>query len=71
MVDGADEIAHKSGSDEYGFHEAGIVVRAEHAYVVVAMSDIPISQAWDDNDCIHRVIKRIDSIMQRYYAEYS
>lgn len=68
VVQGADEIAHKSGFDEYGYHDAGIVVRGENAYVVVAMSKRPLSIVNEDDDCIHHVIALIDVVMQDYYA---
>ncbi len=67
VVKDADLIAHKAGSDDYGFHEAGIVVRGDNAYVVVAMSTVPLPIANDDYDVIHMVIERIDPIMQDYY----
>lgn len=67
VVDGADAIAHKAGSDDYGFHDAGIVVRGDNAYVVVAMSTVPLPIANDNYDVIHMVIERIDPIMQDYY----
>ena len=67
VVEGADVIAHKSGSDDYGFHDAGIVVRGDNAYVVVAMSTVPLSIANDDYDVIHMLFERIDPIMQDYY----
>lgn len=70
VVTGADVIAHKAGSDDYGFHEAGIVVRGDNAYVVVAMSTVPLPIANDNYDCIHMVIERIDPIMQEYYKWY-
>lgn len=68
VVKDADVIAHKAGSDDYGFHEAGIVVRGDNAYVVVAMSTVPLPIANDNYDCIHMVIERIDPIMQHFYT---
>ncbi|MCI8589726.1 MAG: serine hydrolase [Clostridiales bacterium] len=67
-VQGADVIAHKSGSDEYGYHDAGIVVRGENAYVVVAMSTVPLSQVYGHEECINQVFERVDQVMQDYYA---
>lgn len=64
----ADEIAHKSGSDDYGFHEAGIVVRGDNAYAVVAFSTVPLPVANDNYDCIHMVIERIDPVMKYFYS---
>ncbi|MCI8331360.1 MAG: serine hydrolase [Clostridiales bacterium] len=67
-VQGADAIAHKSGSDEYGYHDAGIVVRGDNAYVVVAMSTVPLSQVYGHQECINQVFERVDLVMQDYYA---
>ena len=66
----ADVIAHKSGQDEWGYHDAGIVVRGDNAYVVVALSTVPYSIVNIDYDIIHKVYERVDLIMQDYYKWY-
>ena len=70
VVQGADEIAHKSGQDEWGYHDAGIVVRGDDAYVVVALSTVPFSLVDRDYDVIHKIYERVDLIMQDYYEWY-
>ena len=67
VVTDADEVAHKSGSDDFGFHEAGIVVRDGHAYAVVVLTTRPLPICDDDYDCAHKMIERIDPIMKDYY----
>ena len=69
VVKDADEIAHKSGSDDYGFHEAGLVVRDGHQYVVAVITTRPLSICNDDYDCCHKVIEVLDAVMKDYYAQ--
>lgn len=65
----ADEIAHKSGSDEYAFNEAGIVRRGEDAYVVTVFTNRPLSVVGESYDECHELIVSLDNLMQDFYAK--
>ena len=65
----ADEIAHKSGSDEYAFNEAGIVRRGEDAYVITVFTNRPLSVVGESYDECHELIVSLDAVMQEFYAK--
>lgn len=68
-VKDADVIAHKSGSDEYAFNEAGIVIRGDDAYALVVFTTRPLHIVGEGYDCCHEVIASLDRVMQAYYAQ--
>lgn len=55
-------VAHKSGWNEEGYHDAGVVCTENGDYVVVVMT-----KTGDRNRCLHRVIRALDDIMKDYY----
>ena len=58
-----DTVAHKSGWNEEGYHDAGVVCSPKGDYVVVVMT-----KTGDRNRCLHRVIRALDDVMQDYYT---
>jgi len=53
-------LAHKSGWNSRGYHEAGIVM-AERPYVVVVMTE-----TGNRNNCLHRTIRFCDNLMKDF-----
>ncbi len=58
-----DVLAHKSGWNSKGYHEAGIVM-AERPYVVVVMTE-----TGNKNNCLHKTIRFCDNVMKDF-TEY-
>lgn len=56
-------VAHKSGWNEEGYHDSGVVCTPNGDYVIVVMT-----KTGDRNRCLHRVIAALDEVMQDYYA---
>lgn len=62
LEDEYEVLAHKSGWNSRGYHEAGIVM-SERPYVVVVMTE-----TGNRNSCLHQTIRLCDNIMKDFDA---